>query len=224
MLRGKPGRLGKSQPPLVGKNIMPQYPGFDIATFTAHFKRITSSETWSFATYWKTDSQNLTEANIVTACNQYKSQLANVIGAVMHETCAMTRVNCRVFAQGKVIDGEDDQAAVVGDVSSGDVLPISAVLVIQRKTTSFGRSARGRIFLSGIAEEINNGGFVNVTYNTVCRGLAAFFGADRTFAIPFHARHWDRKNNTFVPISKCTCLDKISTLRSRTRKVRGAAV
>jgi len=203
---------------------MPIYPGFDICTFTAHFKRTTTQQKWSNAFYWKAASSNLTASNVVDGCEAFKTQLGAVICPLMHESCILTNVSARIFISGGLIDGTSTSSANTGALGDQECLPLSSVVVVQKKTTVFGRSARGRYFFAGIGEEMNNGGFVDVTFNTRARALASFLGASRTFVVPFDARHWNRKINTFQPISACVTLDKISTLRSRTKKERGAPV
>lgn len=208
----------------IGLVFMPIYPGYDICTFTAHFIHTLSGVKWTNTFYYQASSANLTPSNIVAGCEAFKTQLHTVLSPLMHANVSLGYVSARVFISGGIVDGQTITTGLLGSTDGEEMLPLSAVVVVQKHTGVFGRSARGRFFFAGIAEDVNNSGFIAVDFNTQARAVATFLGADRTFAIPFHARHWDRKNNTFEPITSCVCLDKISTLRSRTKKTRGNPV
>jgi hypothetical protein len=199
---------------------MPQYPGFNICTFTALVRNAQNGLYATSSFYWEATSQNVNASNIVAACDAFKSQLAAVLCPLLSTSCALNVVSARVFAQNAVIEGLSTTAANTGQEDSTDCLPMSSTLVVAKKTTQFGRSKQGRYFFAGIGEAVQENGLVASGYVNAAKALATFLGADRTFTVPFHARHWDRKNNVFVPISSCLALSKIGTLRSRNKRVR----
>lgn len=203
---------------------MPLYPGFNICTFTAHFNQPTKGVAWSNTSYWEAASTNLTSANVVAGCDAFMVALGAVMAPIMHEDYQLFAVTARIFISGGVVDGASTHAVIGGSKNSENAMPMNSSVVIQKRTSSFGRSARGRYFIGGLAEDSNEGGLIANSDLSLFKAVATFYGADRTFSVPFHARHWDKKNNVFLAIQACYAIDKISTMRSRTKKIKGAII
>lgn len=192
---------------------MPLYPGPDIATFTTYFKA-GEGPPWSTTTYWQAASTQISQANALAAAEAYHTQFAEVVSLLLATSVKVASTRVRVFLSGSLIEAEHAEE-IPGAGGTAEALPRQDCIVIQRRTASFGRSYQGRIFLSGIAEAVQTNGEISNASRADAKEVATFLGADRTFNVPFHARHWNRKMNTFVPISACYAVIELKSRRDR---------
>lgn len=106
--------------------------------------------------------------------------------------------------------GSDDGTTV-------DTLADEHSLIVQIRTGQSGRSKRGRRFICGLSEKVQNAGKISMGFIAACKSFADKFPADVTvnasgLSTALHARHYDRKNSVLVPITKAYAL---ATLGSR---------
>lgn len=193
---------------------MALYPGPNIATFTTLFTDTDTGRIWSSATYWEKASTQITASNADAAATAYHTQFCTAAADLFHSSVSISRTLVRVYATGELIEGVGG-TATSGTTTSGYVLPRTDCVVIQRKTGRFGRSNAGRIFLSGIAANIVKDGVLVDDGPTYAKSIATFLSADRTFSVAFHARHWNRKDNTFYPIKHCYAVLALATRKDR---------
>lgn len=106
--------------------------------------------------------------------------------------------------------------------SSADDLPAATALVIKKLTGQAGPNKRGRWFFGGCSEELQEHGEIINSYRDRVLAVCAIGAMDITVAAggtyagcTAHARHWDRKTNTLVPIAVCRAVVVMSSRRDR---------
>lgn len=194
---------------------MPLYPGPNIASFQTFFGTPgESTPKWSNTTYWEAASTQITSANALAAATSYHGQYSGVVIPLMASTVSVLSTRVRVFTSTALIEAEYAEV-VDGEAATTESLPRQDTIVIQRKTGKFGRSYQGRIFLSGIAETCAVNGEIANASRADAKAVATFLGADRTFSVPYHARHWNRKMNSFEAITSCYAIIELKSRRDR---------
>jgi hypothetical protein len=97
-------------------------------------------------------------------------------------------------------------------------------LIIQKRCGILGRSNRGRWFIPGLHEALQNAGVIDVEYRAACKTIADLMSTDVTvstgFSTVMHARHYNRKLGTVVPITKCYAIGALGTRRDRRQPIR----
>lgn len=193
---------------------MALYPGPNIATFRTRFFRDQTPKQWSVSTYWENASAQITQANALAAATAYHNQFVTAVAPVLSDSVFINETRVRVFLSGSLIEATYTSSAT-GSLAGQQTMPLQDVLVIQRRTSSFGRANQGRIFISGLAESMCEDGHISAGKFADAKAIATFLGADRTFDVPYHARHWNRKLNTFVPIVNCFAIQELKSRRDR---------
>lgn len=145
----------------------------------------------------------------------------------------LLRVEGRFFgADGSDIEGNSTSPKVLGDITAvtpgsesddgslPDTMPDESVLIIQKRTGTAGRGARGRWFFSGLGEAVQNNGVIVEGFQDDAKELADVLSEDidtgaGDFTTTMHARHWNRDSNTLMPITKCYAIRVIGTRKER---------
>jgi hypothetical protein len=192
---------------------MPQYPGPNIAIFTSYFSGGEGPQ-WTNTTYWNVDSLGLTQQNALSAATAYHTQYGDLVCQLLAQSVSLTATRVRSFKTNALVEAIYSQEKE-GEAATPEALPRQDAIVIQKTTGQFGRANQGRIFISGVAETMQvNGELANVA-RPLAKNVADFLGADRTFALPMNSRHWNRKLNTFVPITACFAIIELKSQRNR---------
>jgi len=175
------------------------------------------------------------EVQLGACCEHVKSQFGPAIAELLPDCHRFEKVEGTYFGAGgsgfvaastsAAVDGEltspdsltEDEAIEGG---SEDVMPDEAALIIQRRTGMRGRQNYGRLFLSGLSERINFAGQVTPDFHGLAKAVAALVPADMNVAAEdytglMHARHWNRKDNILMPVTKAYVVGAIGTRKDR---------
>lgn len=194
---------------------MPAYPGPTIAAFTTTFGEITgSAPKWTNTTYWEAASTQIDNASAGLAAEEYHQQFGDVVTELMPSNLYAISTRVRVFLTGSLVEAEHAQN-IQGQVSGTEALPRQDCIVIQKKTGKFGRASAGRLFISGIAEAVQVNGEIANAYRASAKAIATFIGSNRTFAVLYHSRHWNRKLHLFEPITAAYAVIELKSRRDR---------
>jgi hypothetical protein len=188
-----------------------------------HIFRSKYERLYSFASYWSTTTYQ-TQA----ALQAFTEALHGAVGGTWqnigdHEAYySITESDYRsVEGTQRTAYHSAELAGTMGDLLDDaalelEGLPMYSALIIQKTTEKFGRSKRGRFFVPLISEQAQHDGIIDTLNASTCRELADIFQTDREIGTgTASARHWDRKNNTFDPITRCYPLDVLGTRRDR---------
>jgi len=104
----------------------------------------------------------------------------------------------------------------LGDSEGVESMPDAIALEIQRRTANSERNKRGRFYVPGIAEDVNDNGIVAQDMMAPAQALATLHGADQTWnLIVHHARHWDRKTPDATVITYCRAMRQLALRQNR---------
>lgn len=176
------------------------------------------SQQISNLTYWEPASGTITQGQMQAIADAASTGLAAIYLPLM--ASEDTFVGCQVTFHNSGTQYDAYSTMGHGAGSNGDTSMGPSVAIIIRKVTgNSGRDMRGRYFIGPVSEAICDDGYVTPGETSV-KAMASFFGADKTWdAITFHARHWDRKTSTMVPISECIAMAKVSSRRDRRKRL-----
>lgn len=114
-----------------------------------------------------------------------------------------------VFSADGVPGAVSDSPGVLG-------LPDTVALLIQRRTANQERHKMGRFYVPGIAETVNDNGYVTNDMMEDCQLLATMFGSTQTWdGVEFNARHWDRKTPDLTVITHCRAMRRLAVRSNR---------
>lgn len=165
--------------------------------------------------YYEPVAPPATPAHMVIIANDFLSQLATVLTAILAQNCSLIGTYARYKSAVLDIEGYSTDAGSAGD-GDPDCLDAQTCAVVRRLTGKPGRSKRGRIFISGISEGDFSDGVMVPAKVATYQAVAAFFATDITAnAVIHHARHWDRKNNVMEIVTHAKCLRRIGSRRDR---------
>lgn len=172
--------------------------------------------------YWTLDEPPTTQA----AMNQISTAADAVFGPlmknVMPDTCTYDGVTCLYLNGGNQFFGSSEVSAGTGSIG-GPPLPDQNAVVLAKETGKYGRQYLGRYFIGCVPQDVVSLTDTNqVVADVDIRGryyaLASAYGADQSFGSHAgHARHWDRKSNTLVPVTKVYLRSKFASQRKRRR-------
>lgn len=178
----------------------------------------TENGQWQFQSYWETAAAIATHEDLKTHASSFAVEISGKWAALA--PASATFVGCRlvhytggteldawasVNAPGEIVDAEGELA-----------MPDTIALVIQRRTANTERHKRGRMFIPGIAEDVNDNGRVSETFLSDASQLANVFGASHTSgAVEFNARHWDRKTPDATVVTYCRVMSNLAIRKSR---------
>lgn len=169
-------------------------------------------------------------------CNAVLTKIGSAWSAIMTTQAKIERAEGRWYGAGtagfeanSTINGI--QGALLGvtpgsptDATSdslADTLPDEVVLILQKRTGNTGRSQMGRWFISGLSEQVQNHGIIDAEMVGDIRGIADLMTENITvtggFSSVLSHRHWNRKANTLMPITKCYAIRAIGTRKDRRR-------
>lgn len=157
--------------------------------------------------------------------------LANILFAL--EYTAVTYLCGNIY-----FDAMSNDGPIPGNLD-GNVADTKAALgdeialLLQKRTGQRGRRYRGRFFVPGLSEEVNDNGYIHADYVDEADDLAAFLGADFVAIVPpaagqvWHARHYCDETKdpesgevngpqVFVPIVDVRWVNKFATRKDRT--------
>jgi hypothetical protein len=177
---------------------------------------------------------------IEACCNRLMAQYPPFFTPYLSNQTFITRFEGRWYGGGgAAFEGNSTVAAVQGGLttvipnsgadatgSSGqaDTLPDEACLIIQKRTGLTGRSNYGRWFIPGLGEAIQNAGEIDVEYRGLIKVTADSLSTDVVvstgFSTVMHARHYNRKTNALIPITKCYAIQTLGSRRDRRRPLR----
>lgn len=171
--------------------------------------------------YWVPDTPPTSSTNMVTLANSVMANYATVLPAILSPLCYFFGVYVRWTDPAVELDGYSTSTAIVGTggVSTTVSLPDEVCMEVQRRTGLTGRQNRGRLFFSGIASPMNDGGLLTPAARVNLIALAAKIGPDQTFA-PIglcHARHFDRKDNVLKGVQAARATSVFVSRRDRRR-------
>lgn len=170
--------------------------------------------------YYTLSSAPATVHELTRCCNALSVKFAPLLTPLLPTSHQFLGVEGRYKAAGVDLESNSTNGPFEGDVSAGgeeegtsDGLPDEAAIIIKRITGKGGRSKRGRLFIGGLSESINNNGVIATSAIDVCKDLMNAVPEDVVFSIneetesTMHARHWDRKNSVLEPVvSAALCL------------------
>lgn len=146
------------------------------------------------------DPENIDPVDFTTATHDFYDSFHTNVAAALHMTVsgALDRVESTTGAVVGQDDGGPDQEVVGGN--SGEFLPLSIQLLVQWRTGHFigGREVRGRTFLAGFVEGLNNNGVpdpalvtaVEAAANTYALALVVFSPTKHEWFSVSHATVW----------------------------------
>jgi len=173
--------------------------------------------------FWEVEDEPTTQADITAIAVAASTQMAAVYIPVMNENVNWVGVTAKYLSGTGILFSSDTTGAGPGTRNSG-ALPDQTAWTIDKQTAQYGRQYVGRYFIGGMDIDCLSASSPNETdttapAHTAMRALADFFGADKTFgASTCHARHWDRKSNSLIPVTKCAVRSKIASQRRRRRR------
>jgi hypothetical protein len=105
-----------------------------------------------------------------------------------------------------------------------DTLPDEVCIIVQKRTGNTGRAKRGRWFFCGLSEQMQNAGEVDFQYRDDVKSFADLLSTSIVvttgFSTTLNARHYDRKDNILMPITKCYALRTMGSRRDRRSPLR----
>jgi hypothetical protein len=181
----------------------------------------TTVSNYANVSYWVPTVPPTSGSDVQDICNQFFAELSVLYDPIL---------NAANYFQGCVGTYKDGATEYVGSSTTAPVaggLNNTAVgdevaAVIRKNTGLSGRDNRGRYFLSGLDSSVfsttNPNEIDSTTYLGLLQSLASYYGTDATIgAATFHARHWNRKTSTLVPISACSVASRLASARARRR-------
>lgn len=177
---------------------------------------------------------------IEACCNRLMVTHASVWAGFMTTQVFVTRFEGRWYGpSGTTFEGNSTSAQVqgsftavtpnsasdaTGSSASADTLPDEVCFIIQKRTGVIGRSSRGRWFICGLGEAVQNAGEVDTEYRALLKGVTDQMSTDVAVTVGFstvmHARHYNRKSNILQPIVKCYALRTMGSRRDRRSPLR----
>lgn len=181
--------------------------------------------------YWTLDTPPTGLTDLEACCNKALTVIGTDLKKILTTKVAIVKMEGRWYGPGTTgFEADSTIGALTGEMAASqpggtgddddqgtaDTLPDEVSLIVQKRTGNTGRSAYGRWFFCGLSENVQNAGKVDVQAVGLCRNFANSLSNDITvtggFATIMHARHWDKKNNTMRPITKCYA---VATMGSR---------
>jgi len=203
---------------------MPFPTGVPSVTFITRFR--VNSLLASCSTYWELDGALSPSFDHVEMVNDYQTQFGNYWKDLASTLNAIVLTQSIYRSGTSYLDAHSTGAEIPGTV--GDIplgvdtpapLPSWDAILLQRRTGLAGRQHRGRLFIPGIDELLQNASFVEASAYVAVGALAAFLGSDQVFnATTFHARHWNRKNNALEVITAIRPVKELATRKDRQPK------
>lgn len=188
--------------------------------------------------YFTSDNAPTGLTDLEHICNRVMAVYSPLLKVMQTTQVKQLRVEGRWYGPGTTgWEANSTSAAVAGTLpavtpnsetdaedSMMDTLPDEVCLIIQKRTGNTGRSKYGRWFFTGLSEKVQNAGQVDQEMIANAKTLAASLSDDITvstgFATVLHARHWDKKNNVMLPITKCYVVRAIGTRKDRRRPLK----
>jgi hypothetical protein len=189
--------------------------------------------------YWASDTAPENESHVTVMADAIKTAFTPALPALLPDTHFFEKVECRWYGAGDsllyanssaapgvgLLDAPNDGDSLSdGDGSlSEDIMPDDTALVIQKKTGLRGRANQGRLFIGGIAENVNFAGVVSDPYIPHVKTLASKVVTDINvngsgFTTVLHARHWNRIANQMKTITKVYVVNQMGSRMDRRPK------
>lgn len=175
----------------------------------------------SFESYWQPETTPLNPTLMAFYADNFMADIGALWAPLAADTCQLAATYVRytdethdfdAWAPTAPIDGTNH--ALVGGNDEWE--PEFMCALIRRLTGKRGRHMRGRMFIPGICEAVVSKGRFTIPIYAALHDIAAFFGADRVYgAGTFHARHWSRKTDDLVVVTKCQAMEEVYTRRDR---------
>lgn len=119
----------------------------------------------------------------------------------------------------------DGEPGTITDSTGVLGMPDSVALLVQRRTANQERHKMGRFYVPGLAEAVNDAGYVTDDMYDEAQDLATYFGSTQTWdAIEFNARHWDRKTPDLTVVTHCRAMRKLVIRQNRVPKFQNLPV
>lgn len=166
-------------------------------------------------------------------CMAFKDTFGPLYQALMSADASFEKVEARYYSAGSdnweaTSTGGPLAGSIptsVGSEESGhDLMPDETSLILRVRTGKSGRSKRGRRFVTGLSEKVNNNGEItDTTYKDAAKDLAnqvpealevEMYGPE-SGDVTLLARHYDRKNSMLEPIVSCAAIGALGTRRDR---------
>lgn len=180
----------------------------------------TKASAFSNLLYYEPPSGITTQAQMTAVAHAAFASLSAVYAPCMSDTAKFQSVECTYNTGALELIGTSTQAAVPGSMGSLP-MPDQNAVVIRKQTQKPGRQNRGRFYIGGLDQGVisyDEPNEIEVTVIGVFQALAAALVADQTWdALLFHARHWDRKDNSLVVIAAGAVSTRFATQRARRR-------
>lgn len=174
--------------------------------------------------------------------NACMAHLGPVLKEVLPVNHSIKRVVAKVHTGGgsfdieapsTVAEIEGNVAVPVDTLGAGpDVLPEELALIVRKITGQAGREHRGRIFIPGLHENVQESGTVEGEYIETCIDIAEKMtdpvavevtddeGGAPDLDASYALRHYNRKGNILEPVVKCLVVETIGTRRDRRAPLR----
>lgn len=158
--------------------------------------------------------------------------IGGAFATVMPAECKVAGTVARYITDSVDLEAPSTEAAITGtmtaiiealDGTDHFDMPDEACLIFRKITGHGGRSKRGRIFLPGISEVVNDGGRIYTGAKAAVISIAELLTApvavtytdgeevEPAFAANLNLRLFDQKNSMLVPVMKCVALDIIGS-------------
>lgn len=175
----------------------------------------TTFRTCSSRHYFEFATPPTTQAQLTALADAASALVAVKIKGILSSDCGYLGLYMRYKTGGTDIEAFSSEGADAGD-GDPDPLPDEVCAEIQKRTGQVGRDKRGRYFFSGISSAAQADGVLTDGFKPGLAALAAFLGADIAGGTSvLHARHYDRKTNTLIPISQCRPVAVLASRRDR---------
>lgn len=189
--------------------------------------------------YWEVSAPPTTLTHLEAICDRLMGTVAVNFKAIMTTQVFITRFEGRWYGTGTTtFEANSTVASAQGTFTAvqpnsgsdsttsnvSDTLPDEACLIIQKRTGTIGRAAMGRWFVPGLSEQMQNAGEVDIEFRTLAKTLADTCSSSVTVSTGFstilNPRHYNRKTNALMVITKCYALRTIGTRRDRRKPLR----
>lgn len=184
--------------------------------------------------YWDLSVAPTGLTQIESCCNRLHVIISDEVIGFLTTQCYVERWEGRWYGSGGAqFEANSTTAAKQGLVTAvtpgsvsdetlsavADTLPDEAALIVQKRTGQAGRTKRGRWFFSGLSEQCQNAGEIDIEWRQTFKDFANVLSNDVTvstgFSTVMHARHLDNKNSVLEPITKCYAIRTLGTRKDR---------